>query len=116
MILVRHLGVQNYTHTLSLQKQLFQQRINKEIMDTVLLVEHFPPVYTVGRRDTKNDILVSEEELKMKGIEVHHVGRGGNVTWHGPGQLVCYPILDLANYKKSIRWYISALQGVVQNV
>jgi lipoyl(octanoyl) transferase len=74
--------------------RLAQRRLADEIADTVILLEH-PPVFTAGRRARPDELLWSPDELAARGAEVHRIDRGGAFTFHGPGQLVCYPILDL---------------------
>ena len=93
-ILIKDLGRKNYETVLFLQKDLQEQRIKGEIPDTLILVEH-EPVYTLGKNANKDHLLQSRDQS----IEVYNIGRGGDVTFHGPGQLVGYPILDLRNYK-----------------
>jgi len=114
-IIVRNLGKLDYVKTLKLQESLWAQRDTGTFKDTLLLVEHSPQVYSYGRRDTPTDLLMDEKELQKHGIDVVHVGRGGNITWHGPGQLVGYPILYLGNYQKSVRWYFTNVQKAVQD-
>ena len=79
--------------------------------DVLLLLQH-PPVLTLGRRAQSSNIIASPEFLAKQGIEVFNVERGGDVTYHGPGQLVGYPILDLNHFKKDVSWYVSALAEV----
>ncbi|MBI5094796.1 MAG: lipoyl(octanoyl) transferase LipB [Candidatus Hydrogenedentes bacterium] len=78
----------------------------------LMLLEH-PPVFTLGRRSDPNNILLNASQLREKGIELHYVDRGGDVTYHGPGQLVAYPILDLSQWRLSIRWYLRSLEEVL---
>jgi len=113
-ILVRNLGKLSYIKALQTQESLWALRDNGNFRDTLLLVEHVPEVYSLGRRESSSDILINKEQLQQKGIKVHHVGRGGNVTWHGPGQLVAYPILYLGNYQKNVRWFFTAMQRTIQ--
>lgn len=80
--------------------------------NALFLLEH-PPVFTLGRKAHAEHILLSEAELRREGIEVCEVDRGGDVTYHGPGQLVGYPILDLGQWEKSIGWYLRALEEVL---
>ena len=108
MILINDLGRKNYETVLSMQKDLQEQRIKGGIPDTLILVEH-EPVYTLGKNANKDHLLQSRD----KSIEVFDVGRGGDVTFHGPGQLVGYPILDLRNYKKSVSWYMRRLEELI---
>jgi lipoyl(octanoyl) transferase len=88
------LGRVGYAEGLCLQAEIVAARKAQRIGDTVVLLEH-PPVLTLGRNATRANILASEELLARKGVEVHEVNRGGDVTYHGPGQLVGYPIFDL---------------------
>lgn len=78
----------------------------------LLFVEH-PPVYTLGKSGNEDNILMSEQELKINGIEFFHINRGGDITFHGPEQLVGYPILDLENFKTDIGWYLRSLEEVI---
>jgi len=91
---VRDLGLQSYEDVWEYQKSLQRKLLEGRGTESLILCEHHP-VITLGRRGKRENILVNEEELKHQGISIHEVERGGDVTWHGPGQLVCYPILDL---------------------
>ena len=104
------LGRQPYISVWGLQKQLHSKRVAGEIPDVVLLLEH-DPVYTFGKNADTNLLLDS----KPHDAEVVQIDRGGQVTYHGPGQLVCYPIIDLHNYQMSVSWYIRSLEGVIIN-
>ena len=110
-ILINDLGRKNYETVLSMQKDLQEQRIKGDIPDTLILVEH-EPVYTLGKNANRDHLLQSRD----KSIEVFNIGRGGDVTFHGPGQLVGYPILDLRNYKKSVSWYMRRLEELIIKV
>ena len=88
------LGTADYAETLALQKRLVTLVADGSEPDTLLLLEH-PHVYTLGRRGRRSDILIAPEQLRSMGVEVHEVDRGGEVTYHGPGQLVGYPVMDL---------------------
>lgn len=77
-----------------------------------LLVEH-SPVYTLGRNGNTANVLISEAALKKKGIEYFHINRGGDITFHGPGQIVGYPILDLEKFKTDLGWYLRSLEEVI---
>ncbi len=79
---------------------------------TILLVEH-PPVYTLGKSGHEENMLLTEERLKALGAEFYHIDRGGDITFHGPGQLVCYPIIDLDAIGLGVRRYIDALEQTV---
>ena len=105
------LGMSGYEDAWNLQKQLQSQRISGQIGDHLLLVEHFP-VYTLGKNSPKEHLLVQES----KSISIIQTDRGGNITFHGPGQLVGYPILDLNHYKKSVSWYMRELEQLIIDV
>ena len=89
-----HLGRVPYTEALQIQQQVVAARKQDAIADTLLLLEH-PPVLTLGRNANRSNILASDDLLRQRGVELHEINRGGDVTYHGPGQLVGYPIVDL---------------------
>ncbi|HZD48878.1 MAG TPA: lipoyl(octanoyl) transferase LipB [Silvibacterium sp.] len=95
-----HLGRVDYPTALEIQKQLVEARHENLIGNTLVLLEH-PPVLTLGRNSSRANILASDEFLAYRGVEVHEINRGGDVTYHGPGQLVGYPILDLRSFTLS---------------
>ena len=105
---ILNLGVKPYKEVWDLQKELVEKRQNGQINDTLILVEH-EPVYTLGKNADENHIL----QHSPQDVKTYHVERGGDVTFHGPGQLVGYPILDLHNYKKSISWYMRSLEQLI---
>ena len=107
-ILIQNIGRKSYKAVWDLQKEMQQQRIRGEIEDTLILVEH-DPVYTLGKNADKDHLLQSRDES----VDVFNIERGGDITFHGPGQLVGYPILDLSNYKKSVSWYMRTLEQVL---
>ena len=104
------LGLSDYNDTWKLQKKLQSKRILGEIEDHLLLVEH-PPVFTLGKNASKQHIINNSED-----VSIIQTDRGGNITFHGPGQLVCYPILDLNRYKRSITWYMRELEQLIIDV
>jgi len=109
---VEHLGFVDYADALRLQRERVAARKAGTIPDTLLLVEH-PHVYTLGRNAKKDNILLSTEQLTARGSQVFEIDRGGDVTYHGPGQLVGYPILDLAQHRRDIAWYMRSLEEVL---
>ena len=105
------LGKADYTETWEIQKELQSKRIRGQIDDQLLLVEH-PPVYTLGKNAPMDDLLIKDND----DISIIQTDRGGKITFHGPGQLVGYPIIDLNNYKRSISWYMRELEQLIINV
>lgn len=105
------LGLQPYRPVWELQQELQKKRIEQQIPDTLIFVEH-TPVYTIGKNGTDLHVIASSDFLQLHGIEVVQVDRGGDVTYHGPGQLVGYPIFDLHQHKQSISWYMRKLEEV----
>jgi lipoyl(octanoyl) transferase len=89
-----HLGRVPYAEALQIQQQVIAARKQNAIADTLLLLEH-PPVLTLGRNANRSNILASDDLLLQRGVELHEINRGGDVTYHGPGQLIGYPIVDL---------------------
>jgi lipoyl(octanoyl) transferase len=111
---VRRLGRVEYAEALDLQRQLVEDRRSGAIGDTLLLLEH-PPVITVGARNRvgRSNIVADTDELDRAGITVHEAGRGGDVTYHGPGQIVGYPILDLKPDRCDVHRYVRDLEDVL---
>jgi len=109
---VRVLGSLPYEAGLTLQEELVRRRRLNEIPDQLLLLEH-PPVITLGTSSRAGNVLLSPPELASKGIRVHEAGRGGDVTYHGPGQLVGYPILDLNPDRKDLHRYLRDLESAL---
>lgn len=106
------LGQIEYGAALSLQKELVARRAANEIPNTLLLLEH-PHTYTVGIDGHREHLLVNEEELARLNVAFHRVDRGGSVTYHGPGQLVCYPILKLNGPGQGYHHYLKLLESVI---
>jgi lipoyl(octanoyl) transferase len=111
---VRRLGSIGYAEAVDLQRALVEQRRAGDIPDTLLLLEH-PHVITLGvkTRNDRSHILASEESLAAEGIAVFETGRGGDVTYHGPGQLVGYPIIDLKRHRKDLHWYLRQVEAAL---
>ena len=107
-IIIQDLGQRPYQEVWAYQKEIQAKRIAGEIEDTFLMVEH-EPVYTLGKNANENHLLQSRDQS----VDVFNIERGGDITFHGPGQLVGYPILDLSNYKKSISWYMRTLEQII---
>jgi lipoate-protein ligase B len=107
-----NLGHAPYLEVLDLQRELVKLRQEERIPDTLLLVEH-EPVITLGRGGSTSNILASSEQLASQGIQVHQVERGGDVTYHGPGQLVGYPLIDLAKRKIGVRQFVDLLEETI---
>ena len=114
MLNVRRLGRVSYDDGLKLQAELVEQRRAGDIADTLLLLEH-PPVITLGvkTRLGPKHIVASDEQLAVEGVTVHETGRGGDVTYHGPGQLVGYPVLNLAPDHKDVHVYVRDIEEVL---
>jgi lipoate-protein ligase B len=106
---VCRLGRVAYAEALAEQRRLQAARIAGEIPDTLLLLEH-PHVYTLGRRSDARHILMSEAYLRVQGATVEHNERGGEVTYHGPGQLMAYPIIQLRAHERSIAGLVDRLE------
>jgi lipoyl(octanoyl) transferase len=111
---VRRLGSVGYQAALDLQKQLVEERKQGRIPDQLLLLEH-PPVITLGARNhnARSNVLETAESLAQKGVGVFETGRGGDVTYHGPGQLVGYPIIELPADRHDVHRYVRDLEEVL---
>lgn len=109
---VRDLGRIAYSESLALQRDLVQKRKAAQIPDQLLIVEH-PHVITLGRNGNMSNLLASEEILGRAGIEFHPTDRGGDITYHGPGQVVGYPIFDLREWKRDVVAYVRTLEQVI---
>lgn len=112
MIEVVDLGLTSYRAAWELQRQVFGLRLSGKIPDVLLLNEH-EHVYTLGRNADPDHLLAGDGELKEGGIEVCRIDRGGDITYHGPGQLVVYPVIDLENFFTDIHRYMRLLEEAV---
>jgi len=109
---VRHLGRVPYGEALDIQARLVAERQAGRIGDTLLLLEH-DPVFTLGRNARKENVLLPDDVLRARGFALFETGRGGDVTYHGPGQLVGYPILELAPGRRDVHRYVRDLEEVM---
>ena len=107
---VERLGLVPYADALELQRRVARARIAGEVSEDVLLLVEHPPVITLGRSAKAGHLLASPELLSARGVELFEVERGGDVTFHGPGQLVGYPIVDLKQHKRDLHWYLRQVE------
>ena len=112
-LLVANLGLMPYADALAIQRAAAKARISGELdQDLLLLVEH-PPVVTLGRSSKGAHLLASPELLRARAVELFEVERGGDVTFHGPGQLVGYPIVDLKRHRRDLHWYLRQVEELL---
>lgn len=111
-ILTINIGKTRYADAWDLQRKIFTARLEKNISDVLLFTEH-EPVYTLGKGADENHVLANDDELREKKIDLFHIDRGGDVTFHGPGQIVGYPILDLSHYYHDIHRYLRDIEEVL---
>ena len=112
---IKDLGHMDYQSVLDMQFELLEKRQNNLVPDTLILVEH-PPTITLGRRAVEDDILADKNVLKETGVEICRINRGGEVTYHGPGQIVGYLIFDLKNFNRDIRAFVSNIEEAIIQV
>ena len=113
-LIVHNLGRISYQDALDVQQALVaRMQASRDEPPHLLLLEHDPPVITLGRRGRDEDILAGHARLDALGVEIHRSRRGGQVTWHGPGQLVAYPIVNLAGRPGGVRGFVCALEEAV---
>ncbi|MEK6553486.1 MAG: lipoyl(octanoyl) transferase LipB [Bacteroidota bacterium] len=106
------LGMIDYNQAWDLQKEIFDLRHRNEINDTLFLLEH-PHTYTLGKVAEKENLISTSEQLQELGISVYEIDRGGDITYHGPGQIVGYPIINLSDWKEDTHEYLRALEEVI---
>lgn len=106
-------GLTAYADALALQRRLARELAAGELADDLLILLEHPPVITLGRGAKPENVMANAELLRRRGIEVHEVERGGDVTYHGPGQLVGYPIIDLRRHRPDLHWYLRQLEEVL---
>lgn len=109
------LGIFDYKEALDLQYHLWSKRVKGEFPDILIILEH-PHVITVGKRGDLSHLLVPIDHLNSMGIPLYHVDRGGNITYHGPGQIIVYPILDLKEYGYRVVKYVEELEEIIIRV
>ena len=120
-IVIEDWGLIDYAEAWQRQESLFSQRLEQKAagdvsaLDRIILCEH-PHVYTLGRSGKAANMLMTDEQLKRIGAAYYHIDRGGDITYHGPGQLVCYPILDLERYGLGLKEYIHLIEEAVIRV
>jgi lipoyl(octanoyl) transferase len=110
--LIVDLGFIGYAEAFELQKRVVAARKADAIGDVLLLCEH-PHVITLGRSGKRENLLASERVLAQKGVELHETNRGGDITYHGPGQIVGYPVIQLAAIRRDVVWYVRMLEEVM---
>jgi len=128
-VIFEDLGIQSYQPTWDYQEQLLKAAVTLKTeartqgmeaseaatQHRFMLVEH-PPVFTLGKNGNRSNVLVSDEQLKVLGIEYFHINRGGDITYHGLQQVVGYPIIDLDKFKPDLGWYLRSLEEVIIQV
>lgn len=114
-LIYSNLGFIDYKEAWDLQKAIFENRMIKNIDDILFLLEH-PHTYTLGKVADKTNLLLNDEQLSKNKISVYEIDRGGDITYHGPGQIVGYPIIDLKNWKQDTHEYLRSLEQVIINV
>lgn len=107
---VTSLGVAPYAEALAFQRAVAHARIAGTIPEDVLILTEHPPVVTLGRATKQRSLISSPDLLASRGVELHEVERGGDVTFHGPGQLVGYPIVDLKRHRRDLHWYLRQME------
>jgi lipoyl(octanoyl) transferase len=110
-LIVQDLGRRAYGEVLELQRALCRQRVAGELDEDILLLVEHNPVVTLGRGTRAESLPLPKSELERRGVEVFEVERGGDVTFHGPGQLVGYPVLDLRQHREDLHWYLRRLEA-----
>jgi lipoyl(octanoyl) transferase len=106
------LGLVDYNKAYFFQKEIVSQVRKKEIAGAIIFSEHFP-VFTVGRSGNKDNFILSADDIKARGINIIEADRGGDITFHGPGQIVGYPVFDLRGYYKDLHRYMRSLEDII---
>lgn len=128
-VIFEDLGLKSYQPTWDYQESLLlkntqiksaarekQEDVTQTATEHKLIIVEHPPVFTLGKNGKREHVLVSEEHLQKLGIEFFHINRGGDITYHGPQQIVGYPIMDLDKFKTDLGWYLRSLEQVIINV
>ena len=105
-------GITNYREAWESQKRLFNRVVEERSQNYLILTEH-DPVITIGKSGSLKNLLTEPSHLVSKGIDLVDIDRGGDITFHGPGQLVGYPIIDLSQFQKDIHWYLRTIEEVI---
>lgn len=114
-LLYCNLGLIDYKDAWDLQEKILEMRIENRIPDVLLLLEH-PHTYTFGKTSHKENLIASQEFIDKYNIQIFEIDRGGDITYHGPGQIVGYPIINLSNWEEDSHKYLRALEEVIINV
>lgn len=109
------LGLIDYAKAWNLQKEVFDKRVSGNTDDTFFMLEH-PNTYTLGKTADKNNLISNKAYLEKEGISVYEIDRGGDITYHGPGQIVGYPIIDLKNWKQDTHLYLRNIEETIIKV
>jgi lipoate-protein ligase B len=109
-------GLTDYGEALELQRDLARRRIEGQLADDMLILLEHPRVITLGRGAEDSNVTASSQTLEQQGVQVFEIERGGDVTYHGPGQLVGYPIIDLDRHRRDLHWYLRQLEQVLIDV
>lgn len=109
---IRQLGTVPYADALAMQRELVEARRSRRVPDQLMLLEH-PHVVTIGVRGSRSHVLAGSDRLSLLGVELHETGRGGDVTYHGPGQIVGYPVVDLRPDRCDVHRYVRDLEEVM---
>lgn len=112
LVLRVELGWLEYLESLELQRAIVQKRKHNEISDCLLFVQYLPTI-TLGRSGKMEHLLATPAEMEQRGVSFHLTERGGDITYHGPGQMIAYPVLDLAGYRRDIDWYLRRLEECI---
>ena len=124
-IILRDIGKSSFSDAWQYQEEIFKKTIDQKIenrsseskieTDNFLIITEHNPVYTIGKSGDISNLLLNDDEMKTKGIEFHKINRGGDITYHGPGQIMGYPIIDLDNFFTDINLYLRKLEEVIIN-